>query len=225
MLLIFSQTVGFSFLLLVGLAAGLTWLNDATLQRLVNRTGTASPQLWLARPGLLFHELAHAVVGRLFGLRIAEFSLRADARSAGHVTFRLKRHALWQRLGLFWAAGAPVWAASLVILLLGKRAWWAGQPWAQISWQTLTPRWGWVAAWVVVCGLLSLGASLSSADFKQMLAGAPVAIGLLVGLFGLMWWLAPDRLTVWWGLNQAAFAMSLGLLGVSAVLAGLVRRL
>ncbi|WP_179395722.1 hypothetical protein [Lacticaseibacillus absianus] len=223
MIKLWLQTVGGSFAWLLASAALLTWLNGRTLQRLVNRTQTASPQLWVARPGLWFHEAAHAVVGRLFGLKVAAFSLRENATSAGHVTFQYRRGAWWPQFGLFWAAGAPVWGASLVIITLAKRAWWGGVAWPALGWATLRPDLPWVCAWGVVTALLSLGASLSGVDFKQMLRHLPVTVLTVSVGFGLALWLMPGSLSVWVAVNHLAGGVCVALVGLSALTHWLVR--
>lgn len=199
-------------------ALGLSWLNGRTVQHIVNQTGKTNAELWLMKPGLWVHETAHAVVGRLFGLQIQAFSVRpsANGRSAGHVTFRFDQHSPWQRLGLFFAGGAPLWVVGLITLTLGKHAFWPGVPLALVGWQTMLPSWPWVLGWLVVALLLSLGASLSAADLHTMWRGLPVfALVLLVAAL-LLQWLAPAALT-WWREGNLLLAMIFGLLTAVAL--------
>lgn len=221
----FLRTAGASLAVAVGSAALLTWLNGVAVQAVVNRTGRASNQLWRMKPGLWFHESAHALVGRLFGLQIRGFSLRGDAsgRTDGHVTFGYSRTNVWQRLGLFFAAGAPVWVSGGVILALGKWAFWPGQPWATLALATLDWRWNRTAVWLAVTVLLSFGARLSRADLRLLLLGLPWAAGLLVLVFAGLAWGYPAALAGWAGLNQVAFLAAGALVAVGAVLALVVR--
>ncbi|WP_203662724.1 hypothetical protein [Lacticaseibacillus sp. 53-4] len=73
--MIYLQTVGATLVILLASAMILSWLNARTIQHIVNVTGKSNAQLWEMLPGLWVHETAHALVGRLFGLHIQEFSV------------------------------------------------------------------------------------------------------------------------------------------------------
>ncbi|WP_461226804.1 hypothetical protein [Lacticaseibacillus suihuaensis] len=228
MLMNLMTTAGATLVLWCGLAAVLTGLNHATLQRLVNLAQRDSAHVWWAKPGLWWHETTHALVGALFGLHIAEFSLRARGETAGHVTFRLRPRSWWQHLGLFLAAGAPVWTSSCAILLVGKAVWWPHVAWNAVSQSTLAPNWLGVGAWVLMSLVLSLGAVLSVADLRQLLRGTPAAVALLLVVFAALAWCWPAGLVVWKRLNGllvvaggVVVALSTGL---SLLTAGFSRR-
>lgn len=204
--MIYLQTVGATLVILLASAMILSWLNARTIQHIVNVTGKSNAQLWEMLPGLWVHETAHALVGRLFGLHIQEFSVHqsADRRAAGHVTFSFNKHSLWQRLGLFFAGGAPIWTFGAVVLVIGKRAFWPGQPLALVGLGTMMPAWPWVGAWLLLTLLLSFGASLSSADLRTMMRGLPVFAVLLLAAAGLVRLVAPASLLTWVSLNVLA---------------------
>lgn len=224
--MLYLRTVGATLLILIGGAAGLSWLNGRTIQHVVNRTGKSNAQLWLMKPGLWVHETGHALVGRLFGLHIQEFSVRAsaDRRTAGHVTFAFNKHSLWQRLGLFFSGGAPIWVSGLVTLVIAKRAFWPGQPLAMVGWGTLLPDWPWVGIWVASALLLSFGASLSAADLRTMMRGLPVFAGLLLLLAIALQWLAPSAMTQW-AFGNVLGAWTVGLLAAVALAMNLLSHL
>ncbi|KRN23542.1 hypothetical protein [Lacticaseibacillus camelliae] len=224
--MIYLQTVGGTLGNLLAMAIILSWINGRTIQHIVNVTGKSNAQLPLMKPGLWVHETAHALVGRLFGLRIQEFSVSqsADRRSAGHVTFRFKKHSLWQRLGLFFAGGAPVWVFGAVVLMIGKRAFWPGQPLALVGWGTILPAWPWALAWLVITLTLSFGASLSAADLHTTLRGMPAFAVMLLAVSGVLTLVAPSALTSWSALN-VLMAWIGGLLIVIALAMNLISHL
>ncbi|WP_407895618.1 hypothetical protein [Lacticaseibacillus sp. N501-2] len=201
------QTVGFTLLILIFASLGLSWLNAATIQQVVDRTGKPNSQLWLMKPGIFVHEALHAAVGRLFGVQIAGFSMRPDARSAAHVTFNYKRHSLWQRLGVGLASAAPIWGISGILLAVGKRAWFHKVPVAQLLTVGPTPDWPWVIGWFCLTILLTFGASLSKQDLKNTLIGLPILVIILLAVAALMNWLWPAGLSAWAQLNGLLLAV------------------
>ena len=210
------QTAGFTLLILVVASLGLSWLNAATIQQVVNRTGKSNSQLWLMKPGIFVHELCHAVVGWLFGVQISGFSMRPDQDSAAHVTFNYNPHSLRQRLGVGLASAAPVFGISGILLAVGKRAWFHKVALRQLSTPGPNPDWAWVAGWLVLTILLTFGASLSKQDLKNTLIGLPIFIGILVITALLMVWLWPAGLILWRQLNMLLLAVMV-VMGVVAV--------
>lgn len=204
--MIYLKTVGGTLLIMIAAAVIISFINARTIQHIVNVTGKSNTELWLMKPGLWVHEAAHAVIGRLFGLHVQAFSVHesADRRSAGHVTFTVKRHSLWQLLGLFFAGGAPVWVFGAVVLIIGKRAFWPGQPVALVAPGTMLPDWPWVCFWLLITLVLSLGASLSAQDLRVMMRGLPAFAGLLLLLAGGLDWLLPAALATWAAVNALA---------------------
>lgn len=79
-----------SWLIFIGGIVLISTVNGATVQALVNRVGRSNTQIWYMKPGIFVHELLHAIVARLFGLQVTNFSLRADPRqgSAAHVSLQ-----------------------------------------------------------------------------------------------------------------------------------------
>ncbi|WP_225046938.1 hypothetical protein [Lacticaseibacillus kribbianus] len=192
-----TLTAGATLALLVGFAAVITWGNRALLQRLVNRAQRDSAHVWWARPGLWWHEGTHALVGRLFGLTVREVSVRASGQTAGHVTFALNPRSWWQHVGLFAAAGAPVWTSAAVILGVGKMVWWPRVAWRAVGLATLAPTWPGVAGWLVMSLALSLGAVLSPADLRQLMRGLPAVAALVLGVFAALALVWPAGLAAW----------------------------
>lgn len=215
------ETVGSTLLILILASLGLSWLNAATIQQVVNRTGKANSQLWLMKPGIFVHELLHAAVGWLFGVRISGFSMRPDQTSAAHVTFNYNRHSLRQRLGVGLASAAPVWGISGILLAVGKRAWFHKVALNQLLSVGPKPDWVWVIGWSLVTILLTFGASLSKQDLTNTLIGLPIFVVVLVIVALAMAWLWPSGLTVWTQLN----AMFLAVVLIMGVIAVVVNRL
>mgnify|MGYP004469623715 CR=1 FL=1 len=215
------QTAGLTLGILIIASLGLSWLNAATIQQVVNRTGKSNSQLWLMKPGIFVHELLHAIVGWLFGVQISGFSMRPDHDSAAHVTFNYNRRSLRQRLGVSLASAAPVWGISAILLIVGKRAWFHKVALNQLLTLGPHPDWQWVAGWIVLTILLTFGASLSQQDLKNTLIGLPILIGLLVMTALIMVWTWPAGLKVWLQLNVLLLAVVL----VMGVIAGVVNRL
>lgn len=168
------------------------------------------------KPGIFVHELLHAMVGWLFGVKISGFSMRADQDSAAHVTFNFNRRSLRQCLGVGLASAAPVWGISGILLVVGKRAWFHKVALSQLSTLGPNPDWAWVIGWIALTILLTFGASLSQQDLKNTLIGLPIFVGLLIGVALLMLWLWPTGLGMWRQLNVLLLAVVL-VMGVIAV--------
>ena len=81
------------WLIFIGGMLIISSVNAPTVQAMVNRAGRSNTQLWYMKPGIFVHELLHAVVARLFGLQVTNFSMRADvvSGSAAHVSLRYTR--------------------------------------------------------------------------------------------------------------------------------------
>ncbi|WP_125711287.1 hypothetical protein [Lacticaseibacillus porcinae] len=215
------QTAGFTLAILVIASLVLSWLNAMTIQQVVNRTGKANSQLWLMKPGILVHELLHAIVGWLFGVGISGFSMRPDQDSAAHVTFNYNRHSLRQRLGVGLASAAPVWGIGGILLAVGKRAWFHNVPFSALLNVGPQPDWPWVIGWSLLTILLTFGASLSPQDLKNTLIGLPIVV-ILLGLAALLTaWLWPAGITIW---RQANILLS-AVVVIMAVIAMVVNRL
>ncbi|WP_461213459.1 hypothetical protein [Lacticaseibacillus sp. GG6-2] len=218
---IFIMTVGLTLGLVIAASVGLSWLNSQTVQAVVNRTGKANFQLWLMRPGIFVHETLHALVGLLFGVQVTQFSLRPDANSAAHVSFRYNRHSWWQRLGVALASAAPLWGIGSFLLLLGKHAWFPGVSWQKLGEVAPTPDWPWVLGWLVAAVLLTFGASLSRQDLRNTWVGLPLVIVLLIIVFFGLHFFAPVGLTSWVQFN----VLLAKVIGVMAAIGILVNRL
>ncbi|MCI1986478.1 MAG: hypothetical protein LKJ69_05965 [Lactobacillus sp.] len=215
----FLVTVGTSLMVLVLSSIGLSWLNGATIRLVVRRTGKSNSELLVMKPGIFVHEALHAIVGWLFGLRITRFSLRPDigAQTAAHVEFAYDRRSLRQRLGVLFSSGAPLWGIGVLVMLLGKRAWFASVAWAAIAPATVQPDWPWVGIWFVVTVLLTFGASLSRQDLKNFWIGLPFLGLILSGGYGLLLWFAPEKLSTWGRLNGLAILSVCVMAGIALV--------
>lgn len=214
---VFLTTVGATLTILLLGSSGLSWLNDATVRAVVARTGKANSDLWLMKPGIFVHEGLHALVGWLFGLKVTSFSLRPDVRqqSAAHVGFAYDRRSWRQRLGVLFAAGAPLWGIGAIELIIGKRAWFAQVSWTALAPAALQPDWPWVLGWLLMTVLLTFGASLSRQDRRNFWVGLPLLALLLSGAFGLLWWLAPLWLISWTKLNTLLALVLLVMAGIA----------
>ncbi len=169
------------------------------------------------------HELSHAVMALLFGHKIQHiqfFQLGHDGR-LGYVDHSWNRNSIYQSVGLFFIAIAPILAAICGVMLLAK---WlqialyspslihALQVSSQASWQTmLTSSWyhyqavlqyiielvmasqrGWI--WLLLSSLLCFHCIPSKADFNHALRGF-VSLALLCGvLFALSYYFNPHHL-------------------------------
>lgn len=165
------------WLIFIGGILLISAVNGATVQAMVNHAGRSNTQIWYMKPGIFVHELLHAAVARLFGLQVTNFSLRADPLqgSAAHVSLRYDRHDPLAQLGLFLSSSAPVWGISVVLLVLGR---WAFFPAGNQVWEVLAAssslsekwvmmrsmvvvNWQWLAIFLVVTLILTPGVALS----------------------------------------------------------------
>lgn len=216
---LFAMTFLATFALLFGGSWLISRVTGHTTQAVVQRTGKSNSQLWLMKPGIFLHELMHAVVGKLFGMRITEFSLRPRGESAAHVSFAYNPRSIRQRFGLFMSGSAPVWGLSAVLLVLAKRAWLHAIAWQAlptVRFADLQPDWPWVAAWAVVTFLLTFGMSLSPQDFRNMWAGTPIVAVLMLLVFAAGYWLWPALLAGWQVVN-VGFAVLVGIMLVISI--------
>lgn len=187
------------WLIFIGGMLIISSVNAATVQAMVNRAGRSNTQLWYMKPGIFVHELLHAVVARLFGLQVTNFSMRADvvSGSAAHVSLRYNRRSPWAQLGLFLSSSAPVWGISTVLLIMGR---WAFFPTDGRLWPVLTAatslnekwlamrgliqiNWVWFAAFIVTALVLTPGIALSAQDLRNMWRSAPIVFLLTIVIF------------------------------------------
>ena len=188
------------WLIFIGGMLIISSVNAATVQAMVNRAGRSNTQLWYMKPGIFVHELLHAVVARLFGLQVTNFSMRADvvSGSAAHVSLRYNRRSLWAQLVLFLSSSAPVWGISTVLLIMGR---WAFFPTDGRLWPVLTAATSlnekWFAAFIVTALVLTPGIALSAQDLRNMWRSAPIVFLLTIVIFyvfltfwpaGFAWW-------------------------------------
>ncbi|MGO2744053.1 MAG: hypothetical protein ACTIAB_01660 [Lacticaseibacillus paracasei] len=201
------------WLIFIGGMLIISSVNAATVQAMVNRAGRSNTQLWYMKPGVFVHELLHAVVARLFGLQVTNFSMRADvvSGSAAHVSLRYNRRSPWAQLGLFLSSSASVWGISTVLLIMGR---WAFFPTDGRLWPVLTAatslnekwlamrgliqiNWVWFAAFIVTALVLTPGIALSAQDLRNMWRSAPIVFLLTIVIFyvfltfwpaGFAWW-------------------------------------
>ena len=201
------------WLIFIGGIVLISTVNGATVQALVNRVGRSNTQIWYMKPGIFVHELLHAIVARLFGLQVTNFSLRADPRqgSAAHVSLQYQRHNPIAQLGLFLSSSAPVWGISLILLVLGR---WAFFPAGSQVWQVFVTtaslgekwvmmremmqiNWRWLLIFFVLTLVLTPGVALSHRDLQNMWQSAPIAFLVTIVIFyslltfwpaGFAWW-------------------------------------
>ncbi|MDG3061780.1 hypothetical protein KTT66_03675 [Lacticaseibacillus casei] len=222
------------WLIFIGGILLISVVNGATVQAMVNHAGRSNTQIWYMKPGIFVHELLHAAIARVFGLQVTNFSLRADPLqgSAAHVSLRYDRHDPLAQLGLFLSSSAPVWGISIVLLVLGR---WAFFPAGNQVWQVLAAssslsekwvmmrgmvaiNWQWLAIFLVVTLILTPGVALSHRDLQNMWQSAPVAfLGTMV-IFYLFLTFWPAGFSWWTLLNLNLLLLDLMVLGFSLVI-------
>ncbi len=159
--------VGFG--LLIRLAAdGLT----ALLGLIFGRKAAFAVRNVLTYPGVVHHELAHALFARITGARIDRITLRPVGDTLGSVQFTPRGTALRQALQLTLSAIAPVVCGTLTLALLMPRL----LPWCQTLWQRAL--WGYWAVSVF------FHMDLSPQDVRVALRGLPIC-ALLIFLLTL----------------------------------------
>lgn len=129
--------------------------------------------LWLTIPGVVVHELGHALFCLLFGHKILAISLFRPAADGvlGYVKHSWERGSLYQNVGNFFIATGPIWIGTAVIALALQLL--AGPALHDALTQILAT--------------IPLDA-LPQARFASLLAALP---GLAIQLF------APEHLTSW----------------------------
>lgn len=196
------------FLVGLGLVAtGVIALAD----RLYLRAFRSLHRGWVLATGFIgvpAHELSHAGMALLFGIRVTSMSLLSPAPQSplGQVTLRPNPRNLLHRLGLFFIGVSPLLAGSLLVWLLMSvasdsrmpgilpptqtdwRAWHDSlQSWGGGLFVTLTswPR-GWVTPATVFAAIsISVHALPSQADVRGAAKGLSTLFALLLGAWGV----------------------------------------
>jgi len=221
--MIFWQTLGQTSVIFALGIVMLKWINDRTVALVVNHTGKSNNRLWFMQPGILIHELWHALVAILFGIRVKGLSMRADyaAGSAAHVTMAYNPHNLWHQTGMFLAATAPVWGNALVINLLSWRAFYYHTT-------TFSPDWPWVIILTVVGMTIVFGISPSWQDLRNAAHGLPFFLGLLLLVWVGLYFIFPSEMVIWQQFNRSllvAFTLLTGYsVGIQLLLRGVLWR-
>ena len=134
---------------------------------------------YLTYPGVVHHELAHALFAWIAGARVERITLRPAGDTLGSVQFTPRGAALRQSLQLTLSAIAPVVCGTLTLTLLMPRL----LPWCQTLWQRAL--WGYFAVSVF------FHMDLSPQDVRVALRGLPLCallfflITLALLLFGI----------------------------------------
>ena len=163
-------------LLLLTAAAG--FLISGASRLLFRALGTAlgSSAAWffanyLTLPGVLHHELSHALAALITGARVRHFSVIPSGNSLGHVEIVPRGPGILRGLQLSFSAVAPV---LFGMCTLAASLWYiypslAGPGWKILFW------------YLLVCVVLHM--TLSRADWKSFLKGAAGTYLLLFAVF------------------------------------------
>ena len=111
------------------LAAGLLpWLLTALIMQILStviRQAVASvcgikPYIYLTAPGVMIHELCHAVFCWIFGHKVTEMQLFSPKNDGtlGYVNHRYDPDSVYQRIGNFFIGTGPIWGGITVLHLL-----------------------------------------------------------------------------------------------------------
>lgn len=166
--------VGFGLLIRL-VADGLT----ALLGLAIGRGPAYTVRNVITYPGVVHHELAHALFAWITGARIERITLRPAGDTLGSVQFTPRGAALRQSLQLTLSAVAPVVCGTLTLTLLMPRL----LLWCQTLWQRAL--WGYFTASVF------FHMDLSPQDVRVALRGLPLCallfflITLALLLFGI----------------------------------------
>lgn len=140
-------------------------------------------------PGVLVHELSHALAALLLGVRIRSFSIGIKRKKGGSVSLGSVEIAQADPFRSSLIGLAPLTAGSIVVLLIGSQVFGlrpfvvndAGRLWSELQSIYRTPDF-WL--WVYLVFAVS-NAMLPSAADRHAWGTALIFIGLLVGFFYL----------------------------------------
>jgi len=156
--------------------------------------------------GTPIHELSHAIVAIMFGHKIEKVSLinfSQDGR-LGYVIHRWNKRSLYQNIGLFFIAVAPLFSAILILNVGGN---WLGISTHYYPYQSDAATWPSVfyrnlvqfvenvivyrqdLAWIVLGSIICFHCIPSRSDFNNALKGSLVVFTLLVVILGLFHWM------------------------------------
>lgn len=113
------------------LSAGiLPWLITALVMQVLSTAVRSSvadlmgikPYIFLTAPGVMIHELSHALFCLIFGHEITDMVLFSPENDGtlGYVNHRYNPDSIYQRIGNFFIGTGPVWGGILVLHLLTR---------------------------------------------------------------------------------------------------------
>ena len=143
----------------------------------VGSGGASVVEGYLTYPGVVFHELSHALFALVSGARVTGISLRrrpsADGRGwvLGSVTFVPRGNRVLQSFQLAFTGAAPLVTGMAAMYLMLRYAF----PACTETWQELV--WG----YLFLCVLLHT--ELSRADLRRILEGLPIVLLVLFAIF------------------------------------------
>ena len=161
-------------LLIVVLGLGIRLVCQAALQLLSLIVHPSAALIFantLTYPGVVHHELAHALLAWLLGAKIQRITLRPTANALGSVNFLPRGGRIRQSLQLTLSAIAPVLFGVLTLYLIGRFLWSAC---TAIPLRVLV---GYLAVSIF------LHMDLSGQDVRTALGGLPVCLMILFIIF------------------------------------------
>ena len=155
-----------SLLVMVMLYIAAQWI-----QRLVYRYSGKRGLYVTALVGVPVHELSHAIMALVSGLKITRLSLFSpdpQTGQLGSVHFSYDPTSFWQRLAIGLTAFAPLPGAGAVLYLI-----YTTTPWSRGGWESM------------VAGLIMLSTFIhgfpSTQDLRTSLQALPVVVLILIG--------------------------------------------
>lgn len=122
---------GAGTLLAVGLApflifAGMMQLLSNAFRNNLGETMGIKAFVWLTAPGVILHELGHALFCVIFRHKIVEMRLFSPKKENGEYTLGYVIHtynktSLYQKIGNFFIGTGPIWLGSFAIYILSEK--------------------------------------------------------------------------------------------------------
>lgn len=126
---------------------------------------------YITYPGVVHHELAHALWAWMLGARVQRITLRPRGRTLGSVDFIPRGGRVRQSLQMTLSSIAPVLMGMITLYLIGRFLW----PACTVLWMRV------VVGYLALCIFFHM--DLSGQDVRVALSGLPICLILLFAIF------------------------------------------